>query len=89
QPFSFQMNGVGSTNPAPIISGLSLSPDGSNFLFTVSATGGLTYGLEASSDLTPGSWLRYTNFVQIGPMQLITVPIDPNYPKRFFRIASP
>jgi hypothetical protein len=88
QPFSFHMNGTGA-NPAPVISAPSVSPDGSSFVFVVTGSTGVTYRVLVSSDLAAGSWLVYTNFVQTGPTQVLTLPIEPNYPKRFYRIITP
>jgi hypothetical protein len=86
QPFSFQMN---CANPPLVISAPSVSPDGSNFVFAVTGSIGLTNRVEVSSDLAAGSWLVYTNFVQTGPTQVVKLPIEPNYPKRFYRIVTP
>jgi hypothetical protein len=88
QPFSFHMNGTGA-NPAPVISAPSVTPDGGSFVFSVTGSIGETYHVLVSSDLADGSWLVYTNFVQTDPTQVLMLPVEPNYPKRFYRIVTP
>jgi hypothetical protein len=83
------MNGTGDDSVPPMISASSVSLDGSNFVFSVTGSVGLTYHVLASADLTAGSWLVYTSFVQTIPMQVVTLPIEPNYPRRFYRIIKP
>jgi hypothetical protein len=88
QPFAFYMNGSG-VNPPPVFSATSLSPDGGSLMLSVTGTAGTTYRVLASSDPADGNWLLYTNFVQTSPTQMLTLPIDPNYAKRFYRIVTP
>jgi hypothetical protein len=55
----------------------------------VTGSPGVTYRVLVSSDLAAGGWLVYTNFVQTSPTQIVTLPIEPNYPRRFYRIVTP
>jgi hypothetical protein len=88
QPFSFHMNGTG-VNPPPVISAPSVSTNRSKFVCVVTGSPGVTYRVLVSSDLAAGGWLVYTNFVQTSPTQIVTLPIEPNYPRRFYRIVTP
>ncbi|MCX6922905.1 MAG: hypothetical protein NT154_06800, partial [Verrucomicrobia bacterium] len=89
QPFSFHVNGTTSQTDSPVISAPSVTADGSSFVFYVSGNAGAVYQVLVSSDPAAGGWLLYTNFTQTSPTQIITLPIEPNYPKRFYRIMSP
>jgi hypothetical protein len=88
QSFAFYTDGTG-VNPPPAFTGTSVSPDGGNLIFAVTGTAGTTYHVLVSSNLADGNWLVYTNFVQTSPTQTITLPIEANYAKRFYRIVTP
>lgn len=88
QPFSVWINGVGGTNATPVISNPVLGPGG-RIVFTVTGTANSSFRVLVTSRIHGEGWQVYTNFTQTLPTQQISLPLDPAFSERYYRLVTP